>query len=310
MPGLPAQAQGQAASYPSRPVRLVVPFPAGSTDSLARIVAQRMSVSLGQSFVVENMPGASGNIGAGAVAKAAPDGHTLVMVSNSIVTSPLLGQPMTFNPAVDLVPVGLVATAASVLVTRPGGPFRNVPELVAFARANPGQVTYASAGNGTLGHLYAEWFKSDAGVDILHVPYKGGGPALIDVIGGQVHVLFDVLVTTAPQVRAGKLQPLAITSAERSPMLPDVPTMSESGYPGFHATAFFALMAPAATPRHILDQLSAELGKALAHPEVRRDLANLGMVAEGGRPEQFGALYARENERWSRIIKSANIRVN
>ncbi len=309
--GLALTPQGaQAQAWPAKPIRLIVPFPAGTTDSLARIVAQKMSASLGQPIVVENMPGASGNIGANAVAKSAPDGYTMVMVSNSLATAPLLGAAMPFNPTTDLAPVGLVATAASVLVTKPGAPFKNMPELLAYAKARPGQVSYASSGNGTLGHLYAEWFKAEAGIDILHVPYKGGGPALMDVLGGQVNLMFDVLVTTLPQVRAGKLLPLAITDGARSPMLPDVPTMAESGFPGFQATAWFALLAPAATPRRVLDQLSTELSKVLASPDVQRDLAVLGMLPESGKPEQFHALYARETERWSRIIKSAGIKAN
>lgn len=306
---LTASPRVQAQAFPVKPIRLVVPFPAGTTDSLARIVAQKMSAGLGQPVVVENVPGASGNIGTNQVAKAAPDGYTLVVVSNSFVTGPLLGIAAQFTPP-DLTPLGLMATAASVLVTKPDAPFKTVQELVAYARANPGKVTYASAGNGTLGQMYGEWFKSEAGVDILHIPYKGGGPALMDVMGGQVNLLFDVLVTTLPQVRAGKLRPLGLTAGQRSAALPDVPTIAESGFPGFQATAWFAMLAPVATPRRIVDQLSNELAKALADPDVRRELANLGMLPDSGKPEQANALFAKENERWSRIIKSAGIRAD
>lgn len=299
-----------AQAFPSRPIRLVVPFPAGTTDSLARILAQKMSAGLGQPVVVENVPGASGNIGTGQVAKSPADGYTLVLAANSLVTGPLLGIAAPFNASTDLTPVGLVATATSVLVTRPDRPFKTVPELVAYAKARPGKVTYASSGNGTLGHLYAEWFKAEAGIDLLHVPYKGGGPALVDVMGGQVDLLFDVLVTTLPQVRAGKLHAIAVTAGQRSALLPEVPTMAEGGFPGFQGTAWFAMLAPAATPRPVVDQLSAELAKVLATPDIRRDLATLGMVPDTGRPEQFRTLYINENERWTRIIKSAAIRAN
>lgn len=304
-----APRSGHAQAWPAKPIKLVVPFPPGTTDRLARIVAQKMSAGLGQPIVVENVPGAGGNIGTNLVTKAPADGYTLVMVSNSLATAPLLVANMPFNPNTDLVPVGLVATAASVLVTKPGAPFKTVAELVAYAKARPGQVSYASSGDGTLGHLYGEWFKSEAGLNLLHVPYKGGGPALIDVMGGQVDLLFDVLVTTLPQVRGGKLQPLAITAGERSTMLPEVPTMAEAGFPGFQATAWFAVLAPAGTPKQVVDVLSAELSKALGNADVRRDLATLGMLPESGKPEQFHALFQRETERWARIIKSAGIRV-
>ena len=299
-------AAGQA--YPTKSIRLIVPFPAGAGDQVARLVSARLSNAIGQTVVVENMPGASGVIGTVAAIRSPADGYTLVTATNSMVNGPLLGLPTPFNALTDLTPIALTATGPSVLVTSPASPFRTIAQFVSLAKSKPGALSYASAGNGTLGHLYGEWFKAQAGIDVLHVPYKGGGPALTDVIGGQVSVVFDVLSSTRANVQGGKLRALAITSSARSSLLPDVPTMAEAGFPDFQAAAWFAMMAPAGTPRSVIDFMNAEVNKALKHPDVVTGLANLGLNAEGGPPERFTTLFNTETRRWGKVIKDAGIK--
>ncbi len=298
---------GQGA-YPSRPIRLIVPFPAGAGDQVARYVANGMSKQLGQPIVVENIPGASGVIGTQTALRAPADGYTLVTATVSMVTGPLLGAPTPFDALKDLVPIVLTATAPQVLVTGMSQPFKTFADLLAAAKARPGSITYASAGHGTVGHLFGEQMRSQLGLNIRHVPYKGGGPALTDTIGGQVSFFWDVLSTTRPQVAGGKLRALAITSAQRSPLLPDVPTTAELGHPEIYSTAWFSIMAPAGTPQSIVDTLNAAANRVLRSPETATDFLNMGLNPEGGPPERFTELFRNETRRWAKIIKEANIK--
>ena len=303
---LPGSAPGQA--YPAKPVRLIVPFPAGATDTVARVLAARFQASMGQPFVVENRPGAGGNIGADAVAKSAPDGYTLLMAAASLVTAPILSPNLPFSPARDLAPIGMVASAPNVLVTAPGSPFKTFGEMVAWAKANPGKLSYASAGNATLSHLLGAWLAHEVGVPLVHVPYKGGGPAAVDVLAGRVPLFFDVLATATPNIRAGKLRPLAITAGKRAAAAPDIPTIAESGYPNFVGQTWLALLAPARTPAAVQERLSAELNKALQTSEMLRDLAGVGMNPDFSTAGQFSAFYKAESEKWARIIAAAGIK--
>jgi len=297
-----------AQAYPNKVVRVVVPFPAGATDSVARILANRFGQSMGQTFVVENRPGAGGNIGADAVVKSAPDGYTLLVAAASLVTAPILSPNLPFNPQRDLAPIGMVASAPNVLVTAPESPFKNFGEMVAYAKANPGKLSYASAGNATLSHLLGAWLGYEAGLNIVHVPYKGGGPASVDVLAGRVPLFFDVLATATPNLRAGKLRPLAITAGQRAASAPDIPTIAESGYPNFVGQTWLALLAPAKTPQAVLERLSGELNKALQSPEMRRDLGNVGMNPDYSTPEQFANFFKAETTKWTRIIQAAGIK--
>lgn len=311
VPLLALAGESAAQAYPSRTVRLVVPFPpGGTTDGVARIIAQKMTESMGRPVVVENRSGAGGNVGTEAVAKSAPDGYTMALIANSFTTAPLLSKDVPFNAVTDFAPVALVASAPSVLVTAANAPFRTVADVVQYARANPGKLSYASAGKATLGHLSAELFKAETRTDILHVAYKGGGPAITDVIGGQVNLLFDVLTTAVPQVKAGRMRPLATTGAKRSPLLPDTPTMIESGFPAFQTTAWFGLVVPAATPKEIVGRLNAEVNAALGTSDVRERLAALSTEVEGGTIDQFVAFMRADAAKWARVIKEAGIRAD
>src|SRR4030095_5020494 len=270
-----------AQTYPTKPIRLVVPFPpGGATDILARDVAQKLSDAWGQSFVVDNRPGAGGNIGSELVAKAAPDGYTLEMgtVGTHAINASLYAK-MPYDHVKDFVPVILVAGVPNVLVVNPSVPVNSVAELIAYAKANPGKLNFASSGNGTSIHLSGELFKVMAGVQITHVPYKGSAPALQDLLGGQVQLMFDNLPPSLPQIKAGKLKALAVTSTTRAAALPDVPTMAESGLPGFEASSWFGVLAPAGTPPAIVAKLNAEIGKWLASPEAKEKLAKQGANA-------------------------------
>ena len=302
----PAHAQ----AYPTKAVRVIVPFPAGATDNVARVLSARFQASMGQPFVVENRPGAGGNIGADAVAKSAPDGYTLLVAAASLVTAPILSPNLPFSPTRDLAPIGMVASAPNVLVTAPTSPFKTFPEMIAYAKANPGKLSYASAGNTTLSHLLGAWLKSEGGIDIVHVPYKGGGPAAVDVLAGRVPLFFDVLATATPNIRAGKLVPLAITAGQRAAAAPEIPAIAESGYPNFVGQTWLALLAPARVPAPVLAQLSAELNKALQSAEMRRDLAGVGMNPDFSTPEQFAAFYRAESDKWAKIIAAAGIKAD
>jgi tripartite-type tricarboxylate transporter receptor subunit TctC len=301
-----------AQPYPTKPIRIVVPFPAGgTTDVLARAAAQRLTETLGQPAVVDNRPGAGGNIGAELVAKAAPDGYTLLMGTvGTHAINPSLYPKMPYDHVRDFAPVILVAGVPNVLVVNPALPVKSVQELIAYAKANPGRVNFASSGNGTSIHLSGELFKTMAGVQITHIPYKGSAPALMDLIGGQVQIMFDNLPSALPQIKAGKLKALAVTSRERAPALPDVPTMAESGLPGFEASSWFGLLAPAGTPQPIILKLNADVAKWVASPEAKEKLLAQGANAAGGTPEDFARHIAAETAKWQKVVKESGAKID
>ena len=305
-------ALAQAPAYPSKPIRLVVPFPpGGATDILAREVAQKLTEAWGQSVVVDNRPGAGGNIGAELVARAAPDGYTLLMgtVGTHAINASLYAK-LPYDHVKDFAPVILVAGVPNVLVVNPALPVNTVAELIAYAKANPGKLNFASSGNGTSIHLSGELFKVMAGVQMTHVPYKGSAPAVADLISGQVQLMFDNLPPSLPQIKAGKLRALAVTSATRAPALPDVPTIAEAGLPGFEASSWFGVLAPAGTPPAIVARLNAEIAKWLASPEAREKLSKQGANAAGGSPEDFAKHIAAETTKWAKVVKDSGAKVD
>ena len=291
--GAPAQ------TYPTKPIRLVVPFPAGgTTDILAREVGQTLSASLGQPVVIDNRPGAAGNIGSELVAKSAPDGYTLLMGTvGTHAINPSLYARLPYDHVADFAPVILVARVPNVLEVTPSLPVYSVADLIKLAKQSPGRINFASSGSGTSIHLSGELFKTMAGVDMTHVPYKGSAPALTDLIGGQVQVMFDNLPSSLPQIKAGKLRAIAVTSTQRAPALPDVPTIAESGLPGFEATSWFGVVAPAGTPPAIVARLNADVNQWLQTPDAREKLLAQGAAAAGGSPEQFAAYIRAETEK-------------
>ena len=303
-----ASAQG----YPNRTIRLVVPFPAaGTTDILARAAAQKLTEAFGQSVVVDNRPGAAGNIGSDLVAKSAPDGYTLLMGTvGTHAINPSLYSKMPYDHVKDFVPVVLVAGVPNVLVVNPALPVNSVADLIKLAKDKPGQINFASSGSGTSIHLSGELFKTMAGVDITHVPYKGSSPALVDLIGGQVQIMFDNLPSALPQIKAGKLRAIAVTSLKRAPVLPDVPTISESGLPGFEASSWFGVLAPAGTPAPIVARINAEINKWLQSAEAREKLLSQGAEAAGGTPEQFAHHIRAESEKWAKVVKASGAKVD
>jgi tripartite-type tricarboxylate transporter receptor subunit TctC len=300
-----------AQDYPQKTIRLIVPYPPGGTaDMLARTLGQEMAETLGQQIIIDNRPGAGGNIGADLAAKAAPDGYTILM--GTVAThaiNPNLYSQMPYDAAKDFAPIVLVATLPNLLVVNPSLPARNVKELIALAKAKPGELAFASAGNGTSQHLSGELFKKMTGVDMIHIPYKGSAPAVTDLVGGQVHLMFDNIPSSLPQVRAGKLRALAVTGPRRSPVLPDLPTLSEAGLPGFSITSWFALFAPAGTPAKILIRLNKEAGKAIASKELRQQWMAQGIESAGGSAEQLAAFRRIEAPRWEKIIADSGARV-
>ncbi len=300
-----------AQAYPSKPVRIVVPFPAGgTTDILAREAGQRLTQALGQPFVVDNRPGAGGNIGAELVAKSPPDGYTLLMgtVGTHAINASLYSR-MPYDHVRDFAPVILVAGVPNVLVVNPSVPVHSVQELIAYAKANPGKLNFASSGSGTSIHLAGELFKVMTGVQMSHVPYKGSAPALADLAGGQVQLMFDNLPSSLQLIKAGKLRALAVTSAQRSSALPDLPTVAEAGLPGFEATSWFGLLAPAGTPPDVIAKINAEVAHWLASPEAKDKLASLGAIAAGGSPEDFARHIAAETAKWQKVVKASGARV-
>jgi tripartite-type tricarboxylate transporter receptor subunit TctC len=299
-----------AQAWPNRPVRLLVPFAAGAgtNDIMARLVGQHVGAGLGQPVVIENRPGAGGIAGTEAAAKAAPDGYTFLMTSVSLVTSAYLYARLPYDPQKDFVPVSLVATAPLMLVVHPSVAAKSVQELVVLAKANPGRLTYGSGGVGSTPHLAGELFKSLAGIDAVHVPYKGGAPALNDLLGGQLSFMIENVPGTMPFVKGGKLRALAITSAQRSPLDPALPTMAEAGVPGYEVVGWNGIVAVAGTPPEIVARLQAEVARALRLPEVRERLAALGAEPVGSTPEEFGAFLRSEMTLWGRIIREKGIR--
>jgi len=298
-----------AQTWPARPVRVVVPFPpGGGTDIVARAVTPKMAEILGQPFVIDNRAGAGGNIGAEMVAKSPADGYTLLVASASTAINTTLVPNLPWDFARDFAPVVLMVVNNHLLAAHPSVSANNVRELLALAKAKPGQVTYASYGPGSSAHLTAELFKLMAGVDLLHVPYKGAAPAVNDLLGGQVNIIFADVAALLPHIKSGKLKALGIGSTQRFEGLPDVPTIAESGVPGFEAGGFLGLVAPAGTPPAVIHALNAAAQKGLAMPEVRERLLGLASPPIGGTPEQFGQHIRREIDKWARVIRTANIK--
>ena len=296
-----AGAASAQSSYPNKPIRLVVPFATGGTTTiLARLLADRMGQALGQPVVVDNRPGAGGNVGMDMVAKAEPDGTTILMGPIGLAINPALYSKMPFDPLKDLAPIGLYGGVPNLLVVHPGLPVGSVQELVAYAKANPGKLNYASNGNGTSSHLAAEMLKSAAGIEIVHVPYKGGGPAMQDLIGGQVSMLFDQMPAVLPQVQAGRVKALGVSSLKRSAAAPDVPAISEA-LPGFDMTVWFGFLAPRGTPADIVNKLNAEMQRALKDKAFQTQLAGMGVTPMPGTPEEFARYLRSETSRWTKV---------
>jgi tripartite-type tricarboxylate transporter receptor subunit TctC len=298
-------------SYPSRSITLIVPFAAGgSTDVIARVIAEAMRGPLGQAIVVDNRGGAGGSIGTAAIAKAQPDGYTIGMgTASTLAINPAAYRSLPYDITRDLEPVGLIAQVPNVITVNPKLPAKMVAELVALAKAEPGKLTYGSAGNGSVSHLMGEQFKLATGADIIHVPYRGVGPALNDAVGGQIAIMFDNLPTSLPLIQDGKLRALAVSSPMRLSVLPDVPTFAELGLADLNWMAFFGLIAPAKTPKPVIDRLNAALGKALANPQVRETLDKQQAQPEPGGPGDFAALIRTQFERMKRAVTAAKIEV-
>ena len=301
----PLAAQAQA--FPTKAITIIVPFSAGgTTDILARVLGQFISKDLGQPVIIDNRAGAGGNIGTQLVARAAPDGHTILMgtVGTHAINQSLYPK-LAFDPIKDFAPITRVALVPNLLVANPAQPFKTVKELMAYAKANPGKVTFGSSGSGTSIHLSGELFKQMAGVDIQHVAYKGSAPAVNDLLGNHIAIMFDNMPSAISHVKAGKLRPLAVTTAQRSPALPDVPTIAEAGVPGYEATSWFGLLAPAKTPAPIVARLNAVILKALADPDVKKKLLEQGAEPAGETPAQFAAFIGSETVKWGKIVKQS-----
>jgi tripartite-type tricarboxylate transporter receptor subunit TctC len=305
-------AHSYAQGFPSKPLRVVVPFaPGGSTDIFARLVAERLAAALGQSVVVENRAGASGNIGAEAVAKAPPDGHTILMATTGVMAiNNALFKSMTYDAAKDFEPVIFIASITNVLAVPVDLPAKNVAELIALAKKEPGKLTFASSGAGSSTHLSAELFKSMAGIDVVHVPFKGSGQALIDVVAGRVSMIFDNMPSALPHIKGNKLRALGVTGSKRSGALPDVPTIAEAGLPGYESLSWSGFAVPAGAPKEVVQRLNRETNAILASPEMKQKLAEQGAEAVGGPPEAFAEHVRKEREKWGRLVRERNIVVN
>lgn len=296
-------AQGQA--YPSKPVRLIVPFaPGGTTDGIARIVAQKTSELLGQPVVVENRAGAGGNLGTDLVAKSAPDGYTLAMVGNSFTVNPTLFKSMPYRQS-DLSAVVMAGTVPFVMVANPKSPFTTLPELITYAKAHPGKVNYGSGGNGTIGHLGAHWLSDLAKIKLQHIPYKGGSAAMTDLIGGQVDVFFDTLITSTPFLKSVRIRPLFVTTEKRIAVWPDIPTIAELGFPDLTFSAWVGIVAPAGTPKDAMERINREVNRALESVEVRQKLAALGAEPIGGSIAHAQQFMAQEAVRWGAVVRDS-----
>jgi tripartite-type tricarboxylate transporter receptor subunit TctC len=296
--------------YPTRPIRLVVPSSAGAgvTDIMARLIGQKLTERFGQQVVVDNKPGASGILGSEVVAKAPPDGYTLLIANVSLIVNPYLYARMPYDPLVDFMPVTMVNTAPQQLVVHPSVPAKTVAELIAYAKAKPGQLNYGSGGIGSTPFLAAELFKSITGIDVVHVPYKGGGPAIAELVGGQLTFMIENVPGTMPFVKDGKLRSLAVTSLQRSPLAPDVPTMIEAGVPGYEMSAWNAVFAPKGTPPAIVARLQTEIARVLSTREMKEQLAGLGAEPVGNTPEELAAFLKTDKARWGKVIQERGIK--
>jgi tripartite-type tricarboxylate transporter receptor subunit TctC len=303
-------AQPCAVAFPVKPIRFVVGFtPGGPSDILARALGQKLAERWGQQVVIDNRPGAGGNLAAEIVAKSPADGHTWLLGNNSILaTNQSLYRGLNYDPVKDFAPVALVAIQPNILVVNPAVPAQSVPELILFVKQNPGKLNYASSGSGAAAHLAGELFKAMAGVDMVHVPYKGAQPALTDVISGQVQLMFATSASVVPYVKAGRLRALAVTTAQRSALMPELPTMSESGVPGFEATTWHGVVVPVATPLDLVQFLNEEINFALKQNDIRERLIALGAEVAAGTPKEFADYIAREIPKWARVVKDSGAR--
>ena len=301
-----------AQAYPTKPVSLLIAFPPGGpSDVLSRVVGKKLEQILGQPFIMDNRPGAGGNIAAEAAAIAAADGHTILMGNNSILaTNAALYKKVNFDPEKDFAPISLIGSQANILVVNPNVPVQSLAELIALLRANPGKFNYASSGHGTAAHLAAELFKAEAKVEITHVPYKGGAPALQDVIAGHVHMIFATAASVVPQIRAGQVRALAVTPITRTAVFPELATIDELGLKGFDATTWHGLVAPAKTPREIVVRLHRATVEALNDPAVRKSLTDLGVDIVGNSPEEFAAYIKAEIPKWTAIVKASGAKLD
>ncbi|HZR67485.1 MAG TPA: tripartite tricarboxylate transporter substrate binding protein [Burkholderiales bacterium] len=301
-------ALGQA--WPSKPIHYLVPFPpAGATDITARIIADKITGPLGQPVIVENRPGAAGNVGSEVVAKSAPDGYTILQCTVAQSISQTLYAKLNYDLEKDLAPVAMIALVPNVMEVNPSVPAKSVAEFIALAKSRPGKINFASSGSGTSIHMSAEMFMMLTGVKMVHVPYKGSGPALAGMLGGEVDVMFDNLTSSIGYIKSGKLRALAVTTTTRYPELPDVPTMQEAGVAGYEATAWFGMLMPKGTPRNVVMRMNSEVNKALAHADVKEKLAQQGAVASAWTPEQFGEFIHNEIAKWGKVVKASGAKV-
>lgn len=298
-----------AQAYPNKAVKFIIPYAVGgSTDQTGRLVAQSLSVRLGQPVVVENRAGAGGSVGHDLVAKSPADGYTLLFsAAGPLAVTPHTYSKLGYDPVKGFEPITLIATQPLLLVVNPALKVNTVADLIRDAQSRPGKLSYGSFGNGSAAHLAGEYFKTLAKVDMVHVPYKGSGPALVDLVGGQIDLMFDVFSTAAPLAKSGKLRPIAITSSERSPQFPDVPTMQQAGVTGFEAGTWFGVLAPAGTPRPLIEQLSKALNSVLEEKGLRETLAAQGALVQGGTPAQFNLFFLSEYDKWGKIVKAAGV---
>lgn len=301
-----------AQAYPNKAVRMIVPFPPGAgVDIVSRAVSARLAEALGQQLIVDNRAGAGGIIGAEVAAKAAPDGYTVFMATAGILTViPHMNKKAPYSVERDFLPVSLVASVPSVLVVHPSLPVKSVKDLIALAKAKPGAINYASTGNGTLPHLAAEFFKQQAKVNMVHVAYKGSAPATTDLLGGNVEVFFGNMLSVIEQVRSGRLRALAVTSLQRQAVAQDIPTMVESGFPGFEAGTWFGLLVPAGTPRDVVNRLHGDVVKAVRQPDVQKQLAGQGATTIGNTPEQFAIYIKSESAKWAKVLAASGVKAD
>jgi len=301
-------ASARAQSYPSRPIRFIVPFaPGGGTDIIARVVGQQLNDALGQPVVIDNRGGAGSVLGTELAAKAPPDGYTLLLGNISLAFNAWLYKKLSYNAITDLAPVTLVAVQPNIVVIHPALPVKAIKDFAEFARREPGKLTYASAGTGSGTHLAGEMLKTSLGIDLIHVPYKGTGPALIDLVGGQVNMMVSTFASALPHMKSGRLRPLGVTSAKRSAAAPDVPTLIEQGVAGYDYSTWYALFAPAGTSRFVIERLSKETAKLLAMPDIRQKLDAQGVDPQSSTPAELGRYVRSETEKWGKVVRSAGI---
>ena len=304
----PARAQD---AWPSRPIRFILPFPpGGGTDILGRLIAERLTANLGQPVVAENRGGAGGNVGAEAAAKSAPDGYTIVLVAPSLAISPSLYSTLGYDPVKDFAPVSLVATVPNVMITNPSVPAKTLAEFIRLAKSKPGEMNFGSGGSGTSNHLAGELFNIVAGVKLVHIPYKGVNLAMNDVLSGRVQLVFIGIPAAAPHIKAGKLRALALVAPQRSSVLPDVPTVAEAGLPRFEVTTWYGILAPAGTPRPVVERLNGELGKIMHSSELKERLEALATDPMTSTPEQFADLIRREIAKWREVVREAGVKAD